>query len=286
MYVRLKHALSALALEALAGRARGSRRAAVAWLGAYCDLVASRAHECGVEVSPATAETGDARFEVLLAPARPGDIRFEVPMAAAATRARRLGAGSRPGPLRRITEAGLLERRDDILALPLAYRPFLPYMARQVRRLADVLRRLERARRARGSAATIRKGAALFNGGLFFECHEHFEPIWRAAPPGEKAFYHGLILVAAGFYHLEKGNLHGARTKLAAGIERLRACRPAVRGVRVDRWLAALEPWLAWLESGQAAGPLGEAAGVPGEAAGPLDVAAIPRIPLINRGGS
>jgi hypothetical protein len=93
--------------------------------------------------------------------------------------------------------------------------------------------------------------------------HEHGAGyILKAAEPEEPA---------GGFHHLEKGNLHGARTKLAAGIERLRACEPAVLGVRVDRWLAVLQPWLARVEKG--------------ESAGVLDVAAIPGIPLVRRGG-
>ncbi len=193
MYVRLKHALSTLALEAVTSPARSVERAAVAGLVAFCD-------RCGG------------------------------------------------------------------VSLPEPFRPHFPYMNRQVHRTAAVLRALETSRggpRPRGKAAAIRIGAALFNGGLFFECHEYLEDLWRATPPGDRSFYQGIILIAAGFYHYEKGNLHGARTKLAAGIAKLKPYLPTSHGVRLDRWMASLTPWLARIDAG---------------AAGVLDTSEIPKI--------
>jgi hypothetical protein len=246
MYVRLKHALSALALEAVRSPGRSPASAAVTWLAAFCDAAAS---------AVASAAGGE-----------PG-VPIAVPMATAAARAGPRGRGWSRG-LQRLLDAGLLEQRDALLLLPAGFQPHFPYMSRQAHRLAEVLRRLAAARPLGGQAGALRRGAALFNGGLFFECHEYFEGIWRAAPGADKAFYQGIILVAAGFYHYEKGNRHGARVKLASGIAMLRRFLPAWRGVRLDRWLARLAPWPARIEMGQRVGV--------------LRASEIPKIPLIR----
>lgn len=242
MYVRLKHTLSALALEALRRRARRGARNAVAWLASFCDLVTKQAAE-------------DTAGEP-----------FVLPPSAVAARARRAGAGA--AGLTRVLRAGLLVRHQGGVALPEGFRPHFAYMNRQVHRLAAAIRAMSRATRGgslRGERATIATGAALFNAGLFFECHEYFETVWRSAPPEDRAFYHGLILIAAGFYHYEKGNLHGARIKLTQGIKALQPYLPEAHGVRLDRWMDALAPWRNLVEAGQVSGVLNpsEIPGIP-----------------------
>lgn len=241
MYVRLKHTLSALALEALRRPTRSAPRAAVGWLLAFCDLAGEKS------------------------------AAFNLPFSAVAARARQRGNGGTDG-LTWILQSGLLEKQNDTLSLPAGFHPHFPYMHRQVHRLASALRVLATRPRPRGKRAIIDKGTALFNAGLFFECHEFFEDVWRAAPPPARAFYQGVILVAAAFYHHEKGNLHGARIKLAQGIKRLEPYLPAAHGVRLDRWLAALAPWRSRIEAGLVTGVLT-----------PSD---IPRIPLARDAGS
>ncbi|MEK6556862.1 MAG: DUF309 domain-containing protein, partial [Candidatus Margulisiibacteriota bacterium] len=51
------------------------------------------------------------------------------------------------------------------------------------------------------------EGILLFNSGLFFECHEYLEDVWRPTTGPERNFYHGIIQAAAAFYHFEKNNL-------------------------------------------------------------------------------
>jgi hypothetical protein len=102
----------------------------------------------------------------------------------------------------------------------------------------------------------MRRAAALFNGGLFFECHEYLEDLWRRAPGCDKGFYQGIIHVAAAFYHYEKDNLHGARVKLASGIEKLRALPPLSHGIRLDRWLKRLARWKTRVDAGIPGGAL------------------------------
>ncbi|MDR7481808.1 MAG: DUF309 domain-containing protein [Armatimonadota bacterium] len=221
-YVRLKHALSALALDAVRGRP------------------AARAAARRLEAFWLAEGTPDG---LRAAPGGPG--LHAVPGG-------RGNAGRGDAGLRRLLRDGLLERSGGSLAFPEGYRPHAAYARRQALRLAGALRALDARPRRRGHRAAVARGAALFDAGLFFECHEFFEEIWRRALPADRAFYQGIILVAAAFYHYEKGTAHGARVKLAEGMKRLRRCPPVHRGVRVDAWLERLEPWMVRVAGGEA----------------------------------
>ncbi len=217
-YVRLKHTLSALALDALRGRP--AARAAAAHLSALW----------------AAVSLNDAAI-----------VRTPGPTAAG---------------LRRLLRDGLLVRDQGTLVVPQAYAAHRAYAQRHAQRLAlalqtwQALRTGHAGRHLRGRRAAAARGAVLFNAGLFFECHEFFEGIWRRAPAADRPCYQGIILVAAAFYHYEKGNLHGARVKLAEGIKRLRRCAPARVGLQIDDWLQRLEPWLARIARGEPGRPL------------------------------
>jgi predicted metal-dependent hydrolase len=86
----------------------------------------------------------------------------------------------------------------------------------------------------------VRRGAALFNAGLFFECHELFEDAWRASAPPERLFYHGLVQAAAACYHAEKGNTHGAAVLLDKARAKLTRYAPRYLGVDIEGLLASL----------------------------------------------
>jgi hypothetical protein len=143
--------------------------------------------------------------------------------------------------LRLLQGTGLFEEADGARAVALAapFRPFTPYLRRQTARLERALLAL---RSSPGSEVPreVWRGAVLFNAGLFFECHEYLEDVWRAAPPPERAFFHGLVQAAAGCYHLEKANIHGARTLLAKAIGKLRPSAPVHLGVDVARLVSDL----------------------------------------------
>ncbi|MDR7555379.1 MAG: DUF309 domain-containing protein [Armatimonadota bacterium] len=153
-------------------------------------------------------------------------------------------------------------RDQGTLVVPQAYAAYRAYAQRYAQRLAlalqtwQTLRTRHAGRHLRGRRAAAARGAVLFNAGLFFECHEFFEGIWRRAPAADRPCYQGIILVAAAFYHYEKGNLHGARVKLAEGIKRLRRCAPARVGLQIDGWLQRLDPWLARIARGEPGRPL------------------------------
>ena len=62
---------------------------------------------------------------------------------------------------------------------------------------------------------TFQCGADLFNAREYFDAHEVWEDVWRAAPADEKKFLQGLIQIAVALHHHSRGNLDGARSLLA-----------------------------------------------------------------------
>jgi len=67
------------------------------------------------------------------------------------------------------------------------------------------------------------KGIDEFNNRLFFECHESLEEIWLEEHGEDRAFYQGLIQVAAGYLKWEQGILIGAIKLWRVGLEKLDA---------------------------------------------------------------
>jgi predicted metal-dependent hydrolase len=65
------------------------------------------------------------------------------------------------------------------------------------------------------------EGIRLFRSGQYFLAHETLEEYWAGAPEGERGFYQGLIQLATGFHHLERGNLAGARRQFAKALARV-----------------------------------------------------------------
>jgi hypothetical protein len=129
------------------------------------------------------------------------------------------------------------------LALPRAYRPYARYFQVQADRLCRAAVFLLDPPPAPEPERSTYLGLVLFDFGLFFACHEHFEELWRTAAPEDRGFYHGLVQLAAAFYHHEKGNAHGARVLLSRATGRLAAYRPGYLGLDVDLLMDQLAPW-------------------------------------------
>ncbi len=142
---------------------------------------------------------------------------------------------------RRLLATGVCVEAGDarLVGLDPLFAPHAAYAARQTARAADAVRAL-RGPAPQGLSAVVWRAVVLFNAGLFFECHEYLEHPWRAADPGDRAFYHGLIQAAAGCYHCEKGNVHGTDVVLGKAIANLRPYAPAAHGIDVARLLDGL----------------------------------------------
>ena len=84
----------------------------------------------------------------------------------------------------------------------------------------------------------LKAAAVLFGVGLYFEVHELLEPYWRHAEGDLKQALQGMIQIAVGYQHLANGNLAGARSLLAEGLERVRGSR--VHGIDAEPFVAAV----------------------------------------------
>lgn len=147
-----------------------------------------------------------------------------------------------------LVDRGVLTRHDASFVLKPQYGPFLGYFRQQTSRLLEALRVLTKGGRPRASS-DLRRGTALFNAGLFFECHELLEGLWKATSGADKAFYHGVVQVAAAFYHYEKHNRHGAVTLLTKGLAKLATYPPSYLGVDLAAFRRSLEPWAVAFEA-------------------------------------
>ena len=81
--------------------------------------------------------------------------------------------------------------------------------------------------------ASVLKGIAEFNRRDFFECHESIEEAWGEENGRVRVFYQGLIQVAVGCCHAQRGNLRGALDLLALGHQKLEPFAPSCQGVDV-----------------------------------------------------
>ncbi|MCS7173597.1 MAG: DUF309 domain-containing protein [Armatimonadetes bacterium] len=223
MYVSLKHTLSALSLQAV--RAPAQARFAV-WLAGYAQVAAAG------EAVPLSRVQSTARN--LAAP---------------------LGWRVRLRDLASLVGQRLLWRGSRRLGLARKYRPHWPYFHSQALRLYRATAHLLHNPGAGDLPDELYRGLVLFDFGLYFPCHEYFEGMWRAAAPGDRDFYHGLIQVAAAFYHHEKGNSRGALALLRRGLAKLAAYRPEYRGLEVSRVWEILLPWEGRFQQGGSAGP-------------------------------
>ncbi len=95
----------------------------------------------------------------------------------------------------------------------------------------------------------LKEGLRCFHFGAFFEAHEHWETVWLAAQEPEKTFLQGLIQVAAGFHHFQRGNRAGTISLLRSGLGRLDRYPEAFAGLEVAPLRVAIRLWLEALEA-------------------------------------
>jgi hypothetical protein len=91
-------------------------------------------------------------------------------------------------------------------------------------------------------------GLAAYARGDYFEAHEALEPAWMGSDDlTERALHQGLIKVAAGYVHAERGNPAGIVKNLEGARRHLALAEPAARawGVDIPTLLADLDARLA-----------------------------------------
>ncbi len=77
----------------------------------------------------------------------------------------------------------------------------------------------------------LQLGADRFNAKQFFEAHEAWEEVWLDADRELRAFYQGLIQVAAAFVHLQRNEYPGTVKLLHEGLRKIEAYPPITLGV-------------------------------------------------------
>jgi predicted metal-dependent hydrolase len=88
--------------------------------------------------------------------------------------------------------------------------------------------------------ALLRKGIEEFNSQLFFEAHDTWEELWREMSGHSRLFVQGLIQTAVGLYHLENGNIRGARSQLGKALNKIDQFLPACQGIDTENLAAQL----------------------------------------------
>ena len=96
----------------------------------------------------------------------------------------------------------------------------------------------------------LETGLELIRYGEFFAAHEELEDAWRAAKPGERDFYQGLVHVAVAWYQAGRGNRVGCERQLEKAARRLGPYAPEHRGVDVASLLRQVATAQAVVESG------------------------------------
>ena len=105
-------------------------------------------------------------------------------------------------------------------------------------------------------SSDFRRGATLFNEGLFFEAHEVLEDAWRAAAAQEKKFLQGLIQIAVALHHHGNGNLVGARSLLGRAARNLSGYSENFGGIELKQLRYSVAQWQRALGEGTPVPPL------------------------------
>ncbi len=79
------------------------------------------------------------------------------------------------------------------------------------------------------------RAVRLFDSERFWEAHEALEPLWKMSKGDEKQALHGLILAAAAFVHLQKGDQKGFRSIIDRAIKRLDMLDIVLWGLNVKK---------------------------------------------------
>lgn len=97
----------------------------------------------------------------------------------------------------------------------------------------------------------FQRAVQLFNNREFFECHEALEEAWMPERGARRLFLQGLIHLAVGFHHSQRGNLAGASRQLRKGLYKLDAYVPTCEGIDTARLYREVLSVLDRVEAGE-----------------------------------
>lgn len=101
--------------------------------------------------------------------------------------------------------------------------------------------------------ADPRLGAAigLFNDADWYACHDGFEELWHETAGPLRPVLQGILQLAVGQLHLERGNRRGATILTGEGLGRLQNCPPEALGLDLEALRASGRRWLEALQQDQ-----------------------------------
>ena len=85
----------------------------------------------------------------------------------------------------------------------------------------------------------VLRGVAEFNRREFFEAHESLEEAWAEENGHLRTFYQGVIQIAVGCAHIQRGNYTGASHMLARGQQKVAETAAFSPGIDAKALLAA-----------------------------------------------
>lgn len=97
----------------------------------------------------------------------------------------------------------------------------------------------------------LRQGLAELNSGLWFECHETLETIWKQYPKDapQRDLFKGILQIAVGLYHDRDGKRNPPLRKFQRAMELLVPYAPSCMGVDVEALLNACREMLEFLQA-------------------------------------
>ena len=90
-----------------------------------------------------------------------------------------------------------------------------------------------------------------FNGSAWYEAHDLFEELWHESGPPMRPLLQGILQLAVGQLHCERGNLRGATILTGEGLGRLRRCPDQSLGLDLIQLRHQAELWLQALQTEQ-----------------------------------
>ena len=84
----------------------------------------------------------------------------------------------------------------------------------------------------------------LWNRREFYDAHEALEDLWLDDDGPDRRFHQGLIHLAAAYLHLWRGNVPGARARLASGAAHLHPYGDIHRGLDLAVFHRVARTWL------------------------------------------
>jgi len=100
--------------------------------------------------------------------------------------------------------------------------------------------------------AVLARGAALFNEGEYFACHEVWEELWKHSIGEERAALQGLIQAAVAILHAARGNHSGAQSVYRKAKRNLAGVADNCLGLRVGALRSSLQVYFEQLAADRA----------------------------------